>query len=94
MKKLMVVIPLIIICFGLIGVIYVRAHPQLLEYQFRIAIDTGDTSRMKLLIALGADVNMVNPKNGRTPLYEDTSMINVEVMKLLLSHRANIKVRD
>src|ERR1700704_5747325 len=57
------------------------------------AVRKGDAGRVKALLAQGADVNAKSPY-GATPLFFAADRGNMEIMKILLDHGADVKVKD
>lgn len=57
------------------------------------AVRKGDAARVKALLAEGADVNAKSPY-GATGLFFAADRGNMEIMKILLDHGADVKVKD
>jgi hypothetical protein len=57
------------------------------------AVRKGDAVRVKELLAQGADVNAKSPY-GATGLFFAADRGNMEIMKILLDHGADVKVKD
>ena len=53
-----------------------------------------DVSRVKELLAHGANVNFRALTDGDTPLIEATSLGHLDIVKLLLAYRADVNFRD
>jgi ankyrin repeat protein len=60
---------------------------------FLAAVRKGDAARVKALLAQGADVNAKSPY-GATGLFFAADRGNMEIMKILLDHGADVKVKD
>ncbi len=59
---------------------------------FCMSIVKGDYETVKKLIGLGADVN--EKSNGMTPAMYAAKFNKVEILKLLISHGANLKTKS
>ncbi len=57
------------------------------SYPLIVASEKGQVEIAKLLISLGADVNLHDPQ-GAYPLYYAITQENIELVKVLLSHKA------
>ncbi|HXI38918.1 MAG TPA: ankyrin repeat domain-containing protein [Bryobacteraceae bacterium] len=57
------------------------------------AVRKGDAARVKALLAQGADVNAKSPY-GATGLFFAADRGNVEIIRILLDHGANVNVKD
>ncbi|MCS5711887.1 ankyrin repeat domain-containing protein [Candidatus Berkiella aquae] len=56
--------------------------------------ENADRQMIELLVRYGANVNLVDPKEGRTPLHIACQKNHESVIKALLDHGANINVAD
>lgn len=63
------------------------------DRQFYNAVGRGDVAAVQRLIAEGADVNAKN-KDGQTPLMKAAAINHVELVTLLLNHKADRTLRD
>jgi ankyrin repeat protein len=73
------------------GVIVIRKvnHPPLVFAIISDEVETAET-----LLASGADANVVDEDNGRTPIFEAIERNNLDMVKLLLKFGAKLDVED
>lgn len=100
MKKT-IIISAIALCFSIVTVSATSLNPSIKNYNveaffkvnsFCVSIAKGDFETVQKLISRGADINQKS--NGMTPVMYAAKFNRVEILKLLITQGANLKVKS